>query len=219
MKRKLLFLSLVLLLALGGCKFSDFSKTTGSGTMKTEKRDVPAFKALDISGAYDVEIVVQKEQSLEIEGDDNLLPLIKTEVGNDGVLTIHNEKSFSTKNKLRVRLSVPNLVGVSTSGLSDIVASNIKSDDFNINVSGAGNLQLSGETYKLAVKISGAGDLDAKDLHARIVSISSSGAAKADVYASEELRADVSGAGNVNYYGDPKVVKEDTSGAGTISKQ
>jgi putative autotransporter adhesin-like protein len=219
MKRKILFLSLALLLALGGCKFGDFNKTTGSGKMKIEKRDVPAFRSLDISGAYDVEIVVQKEQSLELEGDDNLLPLIKTEVSNSGVLTINNEKSFSTKNKLRVRISVPNLIGISTSGASDIVASNIKSDGFDINMSGASNLQLSGETYKLAVEISGAGDLDAKDLHANVVSVHSSGAAKADVYASEELRAEVSGAGNVNYYGDPKVVKEDTSGAGTISKQ
>lgn len=219
MKRKILFLSLALLLALCGCKFNDLSKTNGSGKMKIEKRDVPAFRSLDISGAYDVEIVVQKEQSLELEGDDNLLPLIKTEVSNSGVLTINNEKSFSTKNKLRVRISVPDLIGISTSGASDIVASNVKSDGFDINASGAGNLKISGETYKLAVEISGAGDVDAKDLHAKVVSVNSSGAARADVYAAEELRADVSGAGNVNYYGDPKVVKEDTSGAGTISKQ
>lgn len=217
MKRTILFLSLalLLLLALNGCKFD---RTTGSGTMKLEKRDVPAFKALDISGAYDVEIVVQKEQSLELEGDDNLLPLIKTEV-NNGVLSINNEKSFSTKNKLRVRISVPNLEGISTSGASDIVASDVKSQDFKIDMSGASNLQISGETYKLDVDLSGAGEVDAKDLHARIVSVHSSGAANADVYASEELRADVSGAGNVNYYGDPKTVKEDTSGAGTISKK
>jgi len=217
MKRTILFLSLslLLLLALNGCSFN---RTTGSGAMKLEKRDVPAFKALDISGAYEVEIVAQKEQSLEIEGDDNLLPLIKTEV-NDGVLSISNEKSFSTKHKLRVRISLPTLEGISTSGASDIVASNIKSQDFNINMSGASNLKVSGETYKLDVDLSGAGEVDAKDLHARIVSVDSSGAAQADVYASEELRADVSGAGNVNYYGDPKTVKEGTSGAGTISKK
>jgi hypothetical protein len=219
MKRTLLFLSLALLaLALGGCKFSDFDKTTGSGTMKTEKRDVPAFKALDISGGYEVEIVAQKEQSLEIEADDNLLPLIKTEVS-DGVLTINNEKSFNTRNKLRLRISVPSFVGIFTSGATEIAASNLKGDDFTVHASGASKIQLSGEIYQLAVEISGAGDLDAKDLHARIVNIHSSGAANSNVYASEELHAQVSGAGNVNYYGDPKTVKEDTSGAGTISKQ
>ena len=83
MKKAVLFLSLTMLM-LSGCKFN---KVSGSGAMKLDKRSVPAFKSVDISGAYEVEIVAQKEQSVEIEGDDNLLPLIKTEVKN-GVLEI-----------------------------------------------------------------------------------------------------------------------------------
>jgi hypothetical protein len=217
MKATILFLSLIVL-TLSGCRFGGFGKTTGSGTMKLEKRNLPAFNAVEISGAYDVEIVVQKEQSLEVEGDDNLLPLIKTEVKN-GVLSINNEHSFSTKHKLRVRISLPSLDGISTSGASDILASDVKSEEFKINASGAGNLQVSGETITLEVEVSGAGEIDAKDLHAKKVIITSSGAAQADVYASEELRANVSGAGNITYYGDPKTVSEDTSGAGSISKK
>jgi hypothetical protein len=215
MRRTILFLSVMLLL-MSGCH--KFRQETGSGTMKVEKRTVPSFTALSISGAYDVEIVVQKEQSLEIEGDDNLLPLITTDV-HDGVLDISNTKSFSTRNKLHLRISVPSLDAISTSGASDIVISSVKSDEFNVDVSGAGSLQLSGETKTLEIKQSGAGDVDAKDLHAERVNVESSGAASADVYASEELRASVSGAGNVNYYGDPKTVNKDTSGAGSITKR
>lgn len=217
MKRTIFFLSL-LLLVLGGCKFDSFHKTNGSGTMKLEKRDVPAFTAVNISGAYDVEIVAQKEQSLEIEGDDNLLPLIRTEV-NGGVLDISNEKPFSTRNKLRVRISVPNLDGISASGASEIVASGVKSADFHIDTSGAGSLKVSGETKALALEMSGAGDVDARDLRAQKVSVNSSGASSAEVYASEELRVDASGAGNIDYYGDPKNVSEDVSGAASISKK
>ncbi len=215
MKKTILFLSLALLV-LGGCRH--FGNATGSGTMKLEKRDVPAFSAVNISGAYDVEIVVQKEQSLEIEGDDNLLPLIKTEVKN-GVLSINNEKSFSTKKALRVRISVQNLDAISTSGASEFTVTNVKSDEFNIEASGAGSIEISGETKTLEVGMSGAVGLDAKDLKAQKVTVTTSGAASADVYASEELRASVSGAGNVDYYGDPKTVSEDTSGAGSISKK
>jgi hypothetical protein len=216
MKRTILFLSLTLLV-MSGCHHK-FGQATGSGTMKVEKRTVPSFNAVSISGAYDVEIVVQKEQSLEIEGDDNLLPLITTDV-HGGTLDIDNTKSFSTKNKLRLRISVPSLNAVSTTGASDIVISGVKSDEFNIDVSGAGSLQLSGETKTLEIKQSGAGDVDAKELHAEKVNVESSGAASADVYASEELRASVSGAGNVNYYGDPKTVNKDASGAGSITKR
>ena len=217
MKRTILFLSLMLL-ALGGCKFDSLSKTTGSGTMKLEKRNVPAFVAVDISGAYEVEVVVQKEQSLEIEGDDNLLPLIKTEV-NNGVLEIKNDKSFSTKSKLRVRISVLDLDGVSTSGASDIVVSGVKSDEFNVKASGAGSLKLSGEVKSLKLDTSGACEVDAKDMRAQIVSVDSSGASNLDVYATEELLVDSSGAGNINYYGNPKKIDQNTSGAARITKK
>jgi hypothetical protein len=171
-----------------------------------------------LSGALEVEIVAQKDLSVEIEGDDNILPLITTEV-KGGVLTVGNSQSISTKSKLRLRISVPNLDGISSSGASDIVASGIKSDDFRIDTSGASNLQVSGEAKMLEVEMSGAGEVDAKDLHARKVSITSSGAAQANVYASEELSASVSGAGNITYYGNPKVFNEERSGAGSITKR
>ncbi len=215
MKKTVLFLSLTLLMLSWGCKFDHIA---GSGTMKLEKRSVPTFTAVHINGAYEVEIVAQKEQSLEIEGDDNLLPLIKTEVKN-GELEIGNEKAFSTKHKLHVRISVQNLDGIHTSGASNFVATGIKSDAFKIETSGASEFKLSGEVKTLSIESSGAGSIDAKDLRAEKVDISSSGAATADVYASEELSASVSGAGSVDYYGNPKTVKEDKSGAGSITKR
>jgi hypothetical protein len=214
MKKTLIFLSL-LVVALSGCKFGS---VTGSGKMRSEKRNVPAFTAVDISGAYEVEIVAQKEQSLEIEGDDNLLPLIKTDVEN-GVLHLYNEKGFNTKEKLHVRIALQSLDGINTSGASDIVATGVKTDEFKVEASGASKVQISGEAQTLDVGMSGASELKAEDLHARNVQINLSGAANADVYATDALRASVSGAGNVNYYGDPKNVSEDRSGAGEISKK
>jgi len=214
MKKAILFLSIALLM-LSGCKWD---RVAGSGTSKIDKRSVPAFTSVDISGAYEVEIVAQKGQSVEIEGDDNLLALIKTEVQN-GVLEIRNEKSISTKNKLRVRISVQQLDGIETSGASNIVATNIKSDDFKIHSSGASELKVSGEAKSVSIDSSGAGTIDTKDLHAEKVDVHSSGAATAEVYATEELTARVSGGSNVGYYGNPKNVKEEKSGAGTIVKR
>ena len=214
---------LTLALALGACQHlrkmtgSD-DQVVGSGVSKVEKRNVQAFTSVDLSGALEVEITAQKDLSVEIEGDDNILPLITTEV-KGGVLTVGNSQSISTKSKLRLKISVPSLNGISSSGASEIVASGIRSDDFKIDTSGASNLRISGEAKTLDVEMSGAGDVDAKDLRAQKVTVNSSGAASADVYASEELSVNVSGAGNVNYYGNPKVINEDKSGAGTITKR
>jgi len=214
MKKSALIVSLALIV-LSGCKFD---RVRGSGATKIDKRSVPAFTAVDISGAYEVEIAAQKEQSVEIEGDDNLLPLIKTEV-RDGVLEISNEKSLSTKNKLRLRISVQQLDGIETSGASNIVVTGVKTDDFKIGTSGASELKVSGEAKTLSLQSSGAGMIDTKDLHAEKVDVHSSGAANVVVYATEELDASVSGAGTIDYYGDPKTVKEDKSGAGMITKR
>ncbi|HKC64688.1 MAG TPA: DUF2807 domain-containing protein, partial [Pyrinomonadaceae bacterium] len=128
-------------------------------------------------------------------------------------------QSISMNRKLRVRISTPKLDGIYTSGASDIAITGVKSDEFNIESSGAGSLKVSGEAKAVVINTSGAGEINAKDLHAEKVNITSSGAATADVYATEELRASVSGAGDVNYYGNPKTVNEDKSGAGSITKR
>ena len=208
---------LAVLVLLGGCQM--FHKgTSGSGKTKAEKRDLTGFKAVNVSGAFEVEIVAQKEAGLMLEGDDNLLQLVRTEV-DDGVLRIFNEKSYSTSEVIRVRISVPQLDAVFASGANDIVVTNVKSDDFIVSTSGAGSLKISGEAKTLELEISGAGSVDTKELRAERVSVESSGAAEADVYASEDLRVSASGAGSVNYYGDPKNVSENVSGGASISKR
>ena len=217
MKRMVGLLAVSVLL--GGCHWGGFREgTSGSGKTKVEKRSLSGFTAVHISGAFEVEIVAQKEAGVEVEGDDNLLPLVRTEV-NDGVLDISNERPYSTKNAIRVRISAPQLDAISTSGASDIVVSNVKSDDFNVSTSGAGSFKISGEAKAFDLEMSGAGELDAKDLRAERVSVHSSGAAEATVYASEELRVHASGAGTVNYYGDPKKIDENTSGGASLSKK
>ncbi|HEY0380502.1 MAG TPA: head GIN domain-containing protein [Pyrinomonadaceae bacterium] len=210
---------LAVLVLLGGCHWGGFREgTSGSGKTKVEKRSISGFKAVDISGAYAVEIVAQKEAGVEVEGDDNLLPLVRTEV-NNGVLEIFNEKPYSSRDAIRVRVSAPQLDAVSTSGASDIVVSNVKSDDFNLSTSGASNIKVSGEARAFELELSGAGGVDAKDLRSENVSVHSSGAAEATVYATEDLSVSASGAGTVNYYGDPKNVSQHVSGGASISKK
>jgi len=215
MKRTVCLLALVA--AFGGCQLFS-KKTDGSGEIKVEKRSLSGFTAVNVSGAFEVEITAQKEPGLELEGDGNLLPLVRTEV-NDGVLEVYNEKPYSTKNAIRVRISVPRLDAVSTSGASDVLVKGVKSEDFNISTSGAGSLKISGEARALGVELSGAGEVDAKDLRSERVSVNSSGAAEATVYASEDLTVSASGAGTVNYYGDPKNVSENVSGGASISRK
>ena len=210
---------LAVLVVMTGCGSLKWGRkgTTGSGTVKTEKRDVGAFSSVDVSGAYEVEIVCQKQPGLEVEGDDNILPLVKTYVKNN-TLYITSEQSFNVRRAIKVRITTDNLEGVSSSGASQITLEGVKNEQLVIETSGASKIDAAGETKTLEIESSGASKVDVRDLRAARVKVSLSGAGHANVYASEEVNADVSGAASVTYSGEPKVVNKSVSGGGSINK-
>ena len=210
----------VLSFFISGCNLVTMceSSVRGSGVEKAEQRTVGNFKGIEVSGACDVQVTCGKTTSVEISGDDNIVPLIKTEVKN-GVLNIWHEGSINPKTKLTVTVTTPDLQSVSSSGACDIVVNNLSNEAFTVDVSGAGSVEARGTTGKLTINISGATDVITKDLKAKKVEIDVSGASNAEVFASEELRADVSGVGNITYHGNPSVVDQNVSGVGSISKK
>ncbi len=212
-------LTIILLLGLllTGCGYINRDSVVGSGTLKTEKREVGSFSSIDANGALEIEIVCQKEPGLELEGDDNLLPLLKTEV-RGGTLYLEPQKTFSSKKSIRVRITMPNLESLSSSGASNFQVKEIKNEKLKVDSSGASNINLSGETRVLDVNLSGASKVESERLRAERVSVALSGAGEANVYASDELNAEVSGVGSVTYSGDPKVNKK-VSGVGSVSKK
>jgi hypothetical protein len=209
---------LAVLLVMSGCGALKFGRgASGSGNIKTEKRQIGAFSSVDVSGAYEVEIVCQKQPGVEVEGDDNILPLVQTYVKN-GTLYINSDKPFNVKKAIKVRVTTDNLEGVNSSGASKISLEGVKNEQLVIETSGASNIDAAGETRSLQIESSGASKVDVRDLRAARVKVSLSGAGHANVYASEEVNADVSGASSVTYYGEPKVVNKSVSGAGSINK-
>ena len=189
----------------------------GSGVRKTEKRELASFKAIDTTGAYEVKVTCQKPVAVEIEADDNILPLIQTEV-RDGVLYVTSEKSYNSRKGVTLRISVPNLERLKSTGADEFQVADLKNEKFSVNSTGASTVMASGETKTVDIESSGADKIDTSELKAQKVSVSSSGAASIDVFASEQLDVTVSGAASVRYGGDPKVTKN-ISGVGSVSKK
>src|SRR5688500_4759608 len=86
--------------------FSFNERVRGSGNIVTEARDTGDFKGIDVSSVFQVEIVAGEDFTVEVEADDNLLPLIKTEV-RSGVLHIETVERIKSRNGLKVRISAP----------------------------------------------------------------------------------------------------------------
>lgn len=193
----------------------NFGGVKGSGNVQTEKRELVNFKAIEVGGAFEVEVVAQKEFSVEIEADDNLLPLIETEV-RGGTLEISTKNRISTKQRLRIRISAPNVESLQVSGATKVSLANLKNDSLKIDLSGASKVKVDGETRDLEVEMSGASKVDAENLKAENVTVDASGASSAAVSVSGDLKADLSGASNVTYTGNPRNLQKSTSGASSV---
>jgi hypothetical protein len=79
-------------------------------------------------------------------------------------------------------------------------------------------LKLSGSAKDVGVDISGAVDLFAYDLLAENYKLGISGAGKAEINVSKNLKLDISGAATVHYKGTPTNISQDISGAGSVKK-
>jgi hypothetical protein len=206
-------LALILALMLSGC----IHGVHGSGVRKTEKRDLPAFTAIDTSGAFEVEVNCQKPASLEIEADDNLLPLVQTDV-RDGVLHVSTTKGYSSNGGIVLRIAVPDLASIKSTGAGKFNVASVKNDAFEIKSTGAATVVASGQTKSVKISSTGAGTIDAHNLRASDADVSVTGAASVVVNATDELDVTVSGAGRVIYSGNPKVNKK-INGAGQVIKK
>ncbi|HQS56543.1 MAG TPA: DUF2807 domain-containing protein, partial [Sediminibacterium sp.] len=60
-----------------------WDKVEGNGQLKKENRQVGQFTKVGSSGSWDVMIAYGSENSVQVEGDENLLPYIETKVENN----------------------------------------------------------------------------------------------------------------------------------------
>ena len=214
---KRIVLTLLVVSFVVGCRHGILNQVHGSGNRKTEQRQVASFTSISTDGAFDITIVGQKQLALEIEGDDNILPLVGTDVSGN-VLHIKNKSSYSVSQPIKITISVPNLEEVTSNGAGRISISALKNERFELDINGAPSLQVSGETEVLKITANGAGNIDTRRLRAAKADVHSNGVTTIDLYAREQLDVVVSGPSNVTYEGNP-VVNKTVNGPGTVQKR
>ncbi len=239
--KKIATLSLVALLTIS-CNAQWGKGIRGNGNVVTVDRTTTDYDAISISGFFDVDLVDGNEGELTLKGEENLLEYIKTEVKN-GKLVIKVEKGVNLRPSPRgqgIHITVPveSVNAVTLSGSGDIVGKKtIKTNSFETNISGSGDITLaveanaitatmsgsgditlSGSTTDLEVRVSGSGDIKAYELEADNVYATVSGSADIRVTANEMIKARVSGSGDIRYRGNPKKIDSRSSGSGDISK-
>ena len=214
---KKLTLILVVVSFAVGCHHGILNQVRGSGNRKTEQRQLASFTSISTDGAFDITVSGDKQSALEIEGDDNILPLVATDVSGN-VLHIKNRNGYSVSQPIKITISVPNLEAVTANGAGKIRISGLQNDRFELDINGAPSLEASGETQFLKIKSNGAANIDTRRLRAAKADVNSNGVATIDLFAREQLDVVVSGPSNVYYTGNP-VVNKTINGPGTVQKK
>lgn len=209
---KKLYLPLVALVAVSvaGC----WPGIRGSGRIVNDSRPVIDFSDMKADGMFEIEWH-PGAPSLTISTDDNLLPYIESRIEGK-TLRLDSRNHIFPTHRVKAVVTSPALTGASLSGAVRLKATQLADPKFYLETSGACHIVLSGTADDLLGEMSGATKLEAEDLHTKHADISSSGASKAEVFASETLRVSISGAGKVTYFGHPKIERH-ISGAGSIN--
>lgn len=92
----------------------------------------------------------------------------------------------------------------------------IEVDSLDAYISGASDMNVSGNAHKVRMDLSGASRFGQREFAADTVSIQASGASSVRMQVKDEARLDASGASSIDIEGSPQVLSEQSSGASTI---
>ena len=182
-----------------------------------QNRSVPAFKAINNKGAFNLVIEVGKAQSVLVRGDDKFVSRVVTEVVGDELMVSYRDKnSIKISDNAQVTVTLPELNKFKMEGAGLTTINNVAGQRFEVDYEGVGKLSVSGKVQMLRLKVQGVGMVDTKALIAEVADVSVEGVGSVTVYASERLKANVQGIGSLNYYGNPRSVSKSVEGIGSV---
>ena len=238
-KKQIIILALSILFV--STSHAQWKGIKGNGKTITITRATSNYEAIKCAGFMNFVLVKGKEGGIKIEGEENLLEHIVTEVKNNILIVkVKNGKSLKPTKGNGIKITIPfediekaSLSGsgdlwnediisttnfdVALAGSGDIVL-DINTTSIKGSISGSGDLTLKGNTNNLIAKITGSGDFHGFDLEANNTEVSVAGSGDAKVVSNENLKARVAGSGDIVYQGNPE---KDTkiAGSGSINQR
>jgi hypothetical protein len=186
----------------------------GDGVIKTEDRPITDFSGIEAAGAYEIKWSSGRP-ALSISTDENLLPLIKTEI-DDGMLRVDSRENLNPTQSITISLSSASLADVRLTGGNRFKAGSLSGSKLELKSTGASEISVEGRVTELEATLTGASKLNAKSLQTQNATLSLIGASDADITVTDTLKVSVIGAGSLTYSGDPKTVEQEVTGAGSI---
>ena len=181
---KTLYYIIALILLFFNLGFSQESKNYDI----TERRDLKNFTTISSNLNADIYLTQADSFSFEVSGRSKLIKLLETEVTSEGVLKIRLDRSsdvWDNVDKVSIYISAPSFeklklsgagkvraktalksskMGIYISGANTLEFKDVHLDELNLELSGVGNIEISGEATKANIELSGTGNIDVMDL-------------------------------------------------------
>ena len=221
-------IALIAVFTLNSCLFFDddpFRCERGEGPTVTRVLNLPPFSGIDLTISGNVVLRQGPEQYVEVEGQENIIDLLRTNVSND-TWKIRFDDCVRNHENLTFYITLPEIGYVAISGSGEVYGDNVfEGNDINLRISGSGDMDLAldnydkvdtrisgsgdikleGKTKKFDLDISGSGDYHAFDLEAEKGDIKISGSGSAEVFVNDHLDVRITGSGDVYYLGNPSL--------------
>lgn len=191
--------------------------TKGNGQKDKDARKIEAFQEVDVSGAFVVKITCGREQMVSLEGDGNILPLVKTRV-KKGVLSLSAPGSICLEQPVVVTLAAPRLEKVISDGANEInMQCESGESSLTLLLKGSSEFNFSGSLLSLTARLEDAAELDASRGTVMQADIHAESASNALVSVQKELIATSSDASEI-YYKDNStvIIKKIITEAGSV---
>lgn len=209
-----------------GQSFS-FDWTDDKGPFVDQVRTCDPFDAVEVSGNIELTITKDSVNKLVVSAPDDYLPKLVTKVDN-GVLRIYADHVLINRT-VKVQLSADSLrmisatgacrvstraplnassLDVEMTGASDADLDVSVQNELKVNLRGASKTNVTGHCQTFRVSGLGASEVNAKSLIAKDAFVTATGASHVDLFASERLDADATGASEINCKGNPKIVNK-----------
>jgi len=203
----------------------------------SQKNPLEKFTALDVSNGIDVQLIIAKEDAIEIETV-NLEPEKVTYEISDMTLKLRAKKGINKEVNILVKLYYSSLIEITTSGRASVWSEEelyvdridlnignggetrlrINSDSLVASVAEGAILYLKGETGYLNVRAGTGATFSGYDFQSEQAIVLANSGGKAKIAVSKSLNATANSKGFIGYIGDPEKMTESTSLGGEIVK-
>lgn len=214
---KIQIFSALFVLLLGTSSCIDEMFIEGNGISRTETRDAEGFNEIASSGDFTVTVMPGDSYSVEVTAESNLLPYISTNVdGKKLKIRTTGIHSLLQNEPIEVYITTPALKGLALSGSGLIKTGSFLSTDFDISVSGSGDIDTKISCENINANVSGSGIIYLEgDAIASNFVVSGSGKIKSYHLEQEDCQAHISGSGDI-YINANRTLDARISGSGRV---